>query len=780
MIKLHSLALSGYILFAKVKWQIDAAAITVIRGLNLDRQEHADESRNAVGKTLLPSAIVSLISGEPPFSGRKNSARDIVFGKAEARLSVSKGPDHFILTQYAAGKTVRYKVNQNGIDLAIKDTAVARAKISEIIPLKAEHLFSQFYISSYRPSVLWYGRAAERHDYFEQVFDLSVYDVIVKLFNKRKFALETAMSKVKDLELRGGKIRESLSAVSLGQIRRHMHKMQARSAKLLRKIESYNAELTSLATFLAIAEQLSSAASPDRIAAKLQQLEVELTVAEADYDTMQRTAGAAKAEARVLQQRRELKLEIRRLPKLARTQRKTLIQRLAKLDRQIGELQELVRLQQRHSRAIDKYLDLDQRKLPRKLLSLSLPEIEADLTAAQEQLAGWKHAAKSLSLVSSKAPCPTCGQLVSTSHIKQHAETLNAAISEAGTRCKQLRRGRFILKVRAAIPERLLTAESGATLQLELATAYNERSRIERKVSDSRTRIELCSRLKELPKPRATSLVSSNALARLARQRQKLRTTIERFKSDLRLHDKLAKLGQDAISQPAARARYTALQRAVRDLSPRLAAVNDKFSQLSSDFSSERLLRSQLAELDGELTALEEETRDRDLVAALALAYSPRGLRLAQVKALVDSYTELMNDNAPLIYPDGIRFNAEVDYGKFELRAERNNLNADVRTLSGSESRQFLVLSAYCLLHLMPDALRLDTIVLDEMENGMSKPELRLYTQNFIPALSQAVDHVVLITPMEMRQLVVPQARELLLVRQHGVTQLKLGGKNGH
>ena len=77
-------------------------------------------------------------------------------------------------------------------------------------------------------------------------------------------------------------------------------------------------------------------------------------------------------------------------------------------------------------------------------------------------------------------------------------------------------------------------------------------------------------------------------------------------------------------------------------------------------------------------------------------------------------------------------------------------------------------LALICML-----GIRVDTMWLDEMENGLSKEHLEKFTQQFLPQLRRYIPKIVLITPRSYDDLYVDGAKEFIVEKVKNVSKLK-------
>lgn len=187
--------------------------------------------------------------------------------------------------------------------------------------------------------------------------------------------------------------------------------------------------------------------------------------------------------------------------------------------------------------------------------------------------------------------------------------------------------------------------------------------------------------------------------------------------------------------------------------------------------ASERIkeLNNSLAELD---------VSDIQLLELLYEAYGNKGIKSKQIDVILDLYCKKLNEFAPLLYSDKVHFSYKVDNNKCELFCTRNGQIGEVSTFSGFETRAFQLSSMLALVSIL--GIKLDTLFIDEMENGMDEHHLQRFTHRFLPQLQRYIPKIVVITPRSLKELYVQDAHEFKVVKKGKTSTLnKLGEHNG-
>lgn len=215
--------------------------------------------------------------------------------------------------------------------------------------------------------------------------------------------------------------------------------------------------------------------------------------------------------------------------------------------------------------------------------------------------------------------------------------------------------------------------------------------------------------------------------------------------------------------------KYKKLDVDVDELRDKQESTFRRLTSLSIKKESYDNATSKLQEIDASLEKLDYE--DLELLELLYDAYGNKGIKSKQIEVMLDTYCKKMNEFAQLLYADKITFTYKIDQNKCELFAERNGKVGDISTLSGAETRFFQMTSALALICML--GIRVDTMWLDEMENGLSKEHLEKFTQQFLPQLRRYIPKIVLITPRSYDDLYVSGAKEFIVEKIKNVSKLK-------
>lgn len=211
----------------------------------------------------------------------------------------------------------------------------------------------------------------------------------------------------------------------------------------------------------------------------------------------------------------------------------------------------------------------------------------------------------------------------------------------------------------------------------------------------------------------------------------------------------------------------------LEDLAPKLEKLNSLRMSLSNDISIGRSQNTLYKQKEERIKDIDIETKRVPVYEALIKAYSAKGIRISQIQYLADMFCANLNKYSNLVFNKKINFSIIVDNTNFNIIAERNGgLAADVCTLSGAESRCFVLLCALSLLPFIPEQLRCDTLILDEMEAGMSAATRKHITQGFYKTILSFVPKLIIVTPMSGGEFYVDSQHEYNIKLKDSTTSI--------
>ena len=210
------------------------------------------------------------------------------------------------------------------------------------------------------------------------------------------------------------------------------------------------------------------------------------------------------------------------------------------------------------------------------------------------------------------------------------------------------------------------------------------------------------------------------------------------------------------------------------DLSRRIDIAQDFIIKVKGELMQADYADKHRAGILAKIHSLEQELSDYDVVKALVDAYGTKGIKTLAIAEICNRLQNNLNNFSFSVLPEPIYFTIVIEPNRFDILATRNpgtefEQTSDVRLLSGGESRAFNLLMLISILPLIPDKLRTNIVVLDEMTANMDSATKHLVYETYIPLLQEQVPHVIVLdtgtTPID-------GARELYVVKEGNTSKL--------
>lgn len=156
-----------------------------------------------------------------------------------------------------------------------------------------------------------------------------------------------------------------------------------------------------------------------------------------------------------------------------------------------------------------------------------------------------------------------------------------------------------------------------------------------------------------------------------------------------------------------------------------------------------------------------------------------KSLKLAATRHVLAHWLEEMNIAARLAYGEGYEFKAQMDNSGISITCTRTrhgiSLTSDVRRLSGYESKMFPLASLLAMAKVLPEDLRTNILILDEIESNMSAPSRRRFVA-MLPELQKVYPSIWIITPTNIDEF--PITLEDIPVTEYRVEASKESGSH--
>lgn len=796
MITLNSLEVTDYVLFEKATLPLNRVGITVIKGKNLDSNsrlvQSTDDDTNAVGKTSLLSAIPELVLACNPLTQAvKAKAKKDVFANPNTSiaLSLTHNDTKHTFEKHSKGKSVEYVLKKDGEDRKARTIAYPESKIRSFFDLTEDEFYTLYFVSSSRPSTLQYGTASSRLQFFTNLFRLNNYDEVRKLFNALMRDSKDSVAALKEIEVE----LEELAKANTQDIDKLSETLQATKLKAKEVSAAYN---------------------------KLQQTELKLSFIASHEDTFKtwnkglRTLGlnasSAKEVSKLLKTFRQVVEDAKAYEK-ARIKLKVFKQALsdygerkAKLITKLeeakpkgeepedfeGTLAKLKSRESKYAHELDtsakaikqlkaklQELEVDTKLLQRldaKLEGLTKDFVQAKHRKTESRISSIEDTLTQLKAVLKESHCPTCQQAIDKNLAKKLYREFEAnleALQETWGDAKRT------LKHFETLENLKAQAKESTKLEKELATEKATETELKQKLKAVQQEIEALAKwedffqvkakLDELEKPQKPELPSNVELV-----------------DNLETHKELLAIGS-VIEQSfdrymeASQDDLPSLDKIVKKkaaLEKDLEKYNEKIPSLTSKLELAKQAAKSFKRLEERKLELKQSADDLEVLEMLVEAYSNKGIKLLLIKQIAALIEKNMNKYANLVYPESVKFHFQVvndrEFNILQERTQRGKKKtADVRTLSGAESRAFSFLLPLAVRPLIPFERRLNVMVLDEPTANMGTNRRELFIKSFVPKLNTLVPHCIIITTYDEHY---PNSVEYTVTKEKGVSRLEL------
>jgi DNA repair exonuclease SbcCD ATPase subunit len=376
--------------------------------------------------------------------------------------------------------------------------------------------------------------------------------------------------------------------------------------------------------------------------------------------------------------------------------------------------------------------------------------LEAEKTSIEHSLAGIR---KVLKNIKGHAKCPFCASDVDEDHFRAELKRLSDELDVVDEKLDAIVTKEFRSLARYANN----LSNNSFCKSLTSGVDWCKLKKIE----DSRSVLKLvlrqAKRLQDRVPPEGTQDVAElkDRLNNVKLKREKAQEYID-FANNLgslateyrKLKKKVAGLDEDEMQQDLEE--LVALKRSVEE--------RQKHQEKRESFLS------MIAQIKKDSAKEAKVLEDIPALEVLVRAYSTKGLRLSAISSIAQTLSSSLNENAHMLFSEPFSFDVNITDTRFDIMVDRSPESSDIRKLSKSEQRRFSMLYAYCLNELIPPSSRSNLIVLDEMEDGSSDVNRKLYREVFLPHLNSVVPNVFVVSPLkEMQE--VPGTRTLFVVK---------------
>ena len=738
------------LLFGDVNLNLNPGGIVTVSGKNLNvRRTGVEYDTNAVGKSVLFSSLANVLYERGALHESAKSKKEL-YGDALGCSRIYHRTEDGVEYCYEQAKSGKYVVYENGEPLKHDKVANSVSTMQTLFPVCEDAWHHLVVLSSAHPAPFMMAKPEARRNFFSELFNYAYFDELASMAKRQITEKSKTASKLEGFASSIETLRASLSQIP----------------------EVDEAELESdLNTLLELQDKINgrlSLAEFTKIKKRLVELETEL-----DDEVDEKHLEAAKAYLEKTQDHvSKLSVKIA----FSESKKKELLaykedsrefsESLESLaDFNISEdpkqavsdinallaLLELVGDEDIHTLASVQVLNLTKRDILAFRETYAEQQVlEAEKTSIEHSLAGIR---KVLKNIKGHAKCPFCASDVDEDHFRAELKRLSDELDVVDEKLDAIVTKDFRVLVRYANN----LSNNSFCKSLTSGVDWCKLKKIE----DSRSVLKLvlrqAKRLQDRVPPEGTHDVAElkARLTNVKLKREKAQEYID-FANNLgslateyrKLKKKIGGLDEDEMQQDLEE--LVALKRSVEE--------RQKHQEKRESFLS------MIAQIKKDSAKEAKVLEDIPALEVLVRAYSTKGLRLSAISSIAQTLSSSLNENAHMLFSEPFSFDVNITDTRFDIMVDRSPESSDIRKLSKSEQRRFSMLYAYCLNELIPPSSRSNLIVLDEMEDGSSDVNRKLYREVFLPHLNSVVPNVFVVSPLkEMQE--VPGTRTLFVVK---------------
>ena len=742
MISFDKLSLKNVLVHKDTEFSFENG-ITVVRG------------DNGSGKSLMFGSLANIFDGSLPTMKKKDAKSALGNVNSSIAIKYSYNNIPYEITQFRKkSASLSYQIVKDGESIDPHTISVAKEYIDSIFPISNSQYFSLVHLIPYRGDILRTGNGSQRKDFFEDLFRLNSSEIVEVELKARLNELKRGAEEVSILSQQ---LEELTYVDNIEQLETNFKET---NDELTRYSTDYNKITSSLQHLVAI----------DTLK---QQIKTEYSL-EALREYKQKYESSIKGIKKSIS---DLKLSIIRykenISKIA--EKKQLVEKRQSLGEDLSatelnsmlstQTQELSTLEDKLREASTNNGLLAQaesllKTIPSGFLKLESYDKVIEFFAKKESeiLTEDKLKSKVKGLVGISR-CPTCNSVINEADVESLLNKCNEKIEKIQGYLNHKPTVTKYFKLK----EKDLQYTDETDLRDKIEEARASQTEITSRISKARERERLENRIAGFSNITEDMEEPNEEL--VDQYEQKLATNEKKLKvieSDISLKEQLNTL--TANDTEDSQTDTDDLKSSLNKLSPIIASLNDKKMELNNKISIGKLQNTNYLKLQKRIEMLNTKLIDLPVYEALVKAYGAKGLRIEQIKYLADCFCENLNKYASLLFVKPVTFSVNVDSTNFNIFYEMNNNPiSDVCTLSGAESRSFMLLCLVSLLPFIPERVRTDTVILDEVESGMSE-DTRLYiNQGFYKLLLNIVPKIVIITPLNAKEYFVDSDREYYL-----------------
>ena len=738
------------LLFGDVNLNLNPGGIVTVSGKNLNvRRTGVEYDTNAVGKSVLFSSLANVLYERGALHESAKSKKEL-YGDAMGCSRIYHRTEDGVEYCYEQAKSGKYVVYENGEPLKHDKVANSVSTMQTLFPVCEDAWHHLVVLSSAHPAPFMMAKPEARRNFFSELFNYAYFDELASMAKRQITEKSKTASKLEGFASSIETLRASLSQIPEVD----ESELESDLNTLLELQDKINGRL-SLAEFTKIKKrlveletELDDEVDEKHLEAAKAYLEKtqdhvsKLSVKIAFSESKKKELLAYKEDSREFSESLEslADFNISEDPKQAVSDINALL-----------ALLELVGDEDIHTLASVQVLNLTKRDILAFRETYAEQQVlEAEKTSIEHSLAGIR---KVLKNIKGHAKCPFCASDVDEDHFRAELKRLSDELDVVDEKLDAIVTKEFRSLARYANN----LSNNSFCKSLTSGVDWCKLKKIE----DSRSVLKLvlrqAKRLQDRVPPEGTQDVAElkARLNNVKLKREKAQEYID-FANNLgsraaeyrKLKKKVAGLDEDEMQQDLEE--LVALKRSVEE--------RQKHQEKRESFLS------MIAQIKKDSAKEAKVLEDIPALEVLVRAYSTKGLRLSAISSIAQTLSSSLNENAHMLFSEPFSFDVNITDTRFDIMVDRSPESSDIRKLSKSEQRRFSMLYAYCLNELIPPSSRSNLIVLDEMEDGSSDVNRKLYREVFLPHLNSVVPNVFVVSPLkEMQE--VPGTRTLFVVK---------------
>ena len=727
MIEFQKIALKNVITHKDSAFEFQPG-ITVVRG------------DNGAGKSLLFNCIPNIFDSAPPLA-KKKDAKILHSDNSAIGFKFNYNNKKYRVIQESSKSSLNYKIEEDGKDLEPRTISIAKEYLERIFPLNTNHYYSLVHLNTYRPHILLSGTGPQRKEFFEELFHLNISDFIGDKVKEDYNVLKRQKDEMMVLK---DQINELKRVDNIDELKERYDSYHKEYDLLQKDFNGLSKKLNLLASVEAYRNQLNY---PDTST-----IEIEKKIKDfmEKLEKMESIKKKIEFDNAKYQQIQLMKEEIRKLNEKL-SEYSDVKETSYSLKEEYNELKnkgnELKKKKVEIEATNKKYNEMKEleKLVAEENKSLSYEQYLRKVSVAENEIEQKENLIKRLEGIQGEAVCPTCQQSLNEKDIESLITSCKNDIIYLGfPLCNKSETIRWF-----GLKGEGLEYKDLEELDKELEEISSKLEFLKLSYSKAKEKEEIENKIKAYPEIENMDKPDFEKLKNLEEKIPVGRTKLEKLNSDLRIRKELDKEEYKGVEN----FNKLDIEKQIGDMQPKLNSLNEDLMEMNADIRLGEEQNSRFEKISERIAQIEKAIEKMPIYEALIKAYSAKGIRIAQIAYLADMFCNNLNKYSNLVFNKKMKFSVNVDANNFNILAERNGRVSDVSQLSGQESRFFMLLCCLALIPFIPEKLRCDTIILDEVEAGVNEENRRyLINQGFFKVLQNIVKNIVIVTPMSSKE----------------------------